>query len=747
MESWDMNSIFFCNKKVQKFRPLYLPCALLLVFLTSICQAKSGDPHSDTFGGNIDSTNIEQQITKLDQLEKGQHLVQAGKLAKQIAMYYMHTPSIDLTIDYFDRAIQISKQTNDLKNLEAALEFKAELLLILERRREALDHFLQVYPLRKDTADRIFIAQNLASIGNCYRTLGQLDSALIYSEQALAHVPPDQMDMNSAHVFKLVAITYLDLGELDIALAFFMKSLKIFEKQESKVPLMIMLREIGVVLYDHDALEKAREFSLKALKLAKEQQATMPRAYIASLLGDIDFRVCDYESALTNYQDALEIYSSQRKPLSAANIRVKLSKIYIQINQVDLAINALEQSMAYYEANNHNKEIAKAKMQIGLAYAANGNPKEGLRLLEESRSITEALNYRLMLKNIYRGLAEVNADLENYHDAYFYNQLYSELQDSINGIERVKVIRELEAKYQVAKKEQNILELQETTSIQSESLKDQKSYIIALIIGVLSFFFLSIILYRNLHYTKLIAKQREEIDQHNIKELEKNKQLATMKAMIKGQEQERKRIARDLHDGLGGLLSTVKLKFDLAKSDHYYSEQSDAYIQGHELLDLACKEVRKIAHNMMPGAIKRFGLIPAVKDMCLALQEAQKIQVDFQSINWNPDLSEDLSINLYRIIQELLNNIIKHAEATEVIVQLAHHDNNIHLTVEDNGKGFNMEEVKKEDALGISSIQSRVNYLNGEMEFESYPNQGTTCNLVFPIKAHLGTLQIWAQPF
>jgi len=204
--------------------------------------------------------------------------------------------------------------------------------------------------------------------------------------------------------------------------------------------------------------------------------------------------------------------------------------------------------------------------------------------------------------------------------------------------------------------------------------------------------------------------------------------------MISGQEAERGRIARDLHDGLGGLFSTVKMYFSSLGHRQPEITDDDLYKKSVELIESAGNEVRKIAHNLMPEVLLKFGLISAVEELCKQINKGGVIKVSFQSYNMEERLASSTEIMLYRILQELLNNILKHAEATYVIVQFNRHEEKLNVIVEDNGRGFNAKSTSKGNSIGLETIKTRVNYLRGELNIDSKPGVGTTVMMEFLLK-------------
>ncbi|MDX1407024.1 MAG: sensor histidine kinase, partial [Saprospiraceae bacterium] len=230
---------------------------------------------------------------------------------------------------------------------------------------------------------------------------------------------------------------------------------------------------------------------------------------------------------------------------------------------------------------------------------------------------------------------------------------------------------------------------------------------------------------------QIIHKQNEEINQRRITELENNLKIETMQSMILGQEAERERIAKDLHDSLGGLLSTVKLHFDAVQTHSPGIDETSEYQQAHALLDEACKEVRNISNNMQPGALLRLGVVSAIGDLINRLQSDSTAQIEFQHYGLNGSLDQTISLNIFRIVQELLTNSLKHAQASQILVQLIQKDDELMVMVEDDGIGYDSSAVKQ--GMGTENIASRVNFLKGDLSIHSVIGEGTSTLVNIPL--------------
>lgn len=212
---------------------------------------------------------------------------------------------------------------------------------------------------------------------------------------------------------------------------------------------------------------------------------------------------------------------------------------------------------------------------------------------------------------------------------------------------------------------------------------------------------------------------------------ESEKQLIAMNSIIQGQEEERSRMAKDLHDGLGGMLSGIKLNLSAMQEGIQLPEHDTLlFHRSISQLDAAISEMRRIAHNMMPEALLKFGLTEAIQDFCDGINESKLVKMKFTQMGIRDSFDKPQEVVLYRIIQELSNNALKHAKAQSIFIQFIKHEKGFTLTVEDDGCGFDTLQVKK--GAGLQNIYSRIDYLKGIMEMQSIPGEGSTFTLEIP---------------
>ena len=227
---------------------------------------------------------------------------------------------------------------------------------------------------------------------------------------------------------------------------------------------------------------------------------------------------------------------------------------------------------------------------------------------------------------------------------------------------------------------------------------------------------------------KTIASQKEAIQHQEIRELQQENKLLALNSMIEGQEAERLRIAKDLHDSLGGLLSTVKAHFGTIQKEIEQLEKLNITEKTNELIDEACIEVRRISHNMMPHALSISGLEGALEDMTESLNE-EGYQTTLEISGLSEKIKPTKEVMIYRLLQEVISNIRKHAEAKSILIQVLGHQKELNIIIEDDGKGFNYEKALEKGGLGLKSINSRVQFLDGTIHWDSQIGQGTTITI------------------
>ena len=485
---------------------------------------------------------------------------------------------------------------------------------------------------------------------------------------------------------------------------------------------------LGIVEFNENNYQRALEHHLEALELAKKGNHTSlkPTAYTEiSRVFDrmeqpekaLEYALLDVHHALAHGNDrsqflgyynlairymgmdsferGLEMLDTAQVLSEKINIpvfttAVKLTRgtIYTRSDQPNRALPYSMAAMTEMKAHGDERGYLTAKLNVAKAYQKLAQYQESVDFYQEAVKELEVAGYISLLQNGRKDLAISLRGLGQSDQAYDVLNTYYEVYDSLQGLERSKSINELEIKYQTAEKENQILSQEIVLSQRTR----QRNNFLMLAISAILFLFILYFFQRAQNKKNLeLARQAEEIQEQKIEQLESEKKILSMSSMIEGQEAERRRIAKDLHDGLGGLLTTVKTHLGRIETQIEQLEELDVYAQANHMIDQACHEVRRISQNMIPGVLRLEGLNGAVEDITARLKQVHSIQVDFD-FDFDPaKLTEAQSHMIYRIIQECCNNIVKHSQATEVLIQVMEYVDHLNVLVEDNGVGFNTE--------------------------------------------------------
>lgn len=554
----------------------------------------------------------------------------------------------------------------------------------------------------------------------------------------------------------------------DVAIETVTKALKINQKLNNKIEIAKIYGNIGSFNYRKSNYVEATKYFLKAIETAKKiDSATMIKGYIG---------LSDINKSEDKFQDALEYALLAKKHITKRTSENKIASIalatavaYQHLNDIENAEIYFKEAATLFKKNDNEFYVAytlaeraeiyyeneplkafdlrlEAKtiydkyapdrvsaaanlVYLGELYvtvATNDSlinriknpliPKTKLALLKEAeilylKALTIATKNKTPhgIQDTREHLSQIQIIMGDYKNAYTNLLESKKINDSLFSQENKNAIAKL---------------LSEKEVVELKSINEKKQTLNAILIGSsIALLLILFLAYRNF-------RNKRKVQNLKISELEKDKQLLSVDAMLKGQEEERSRIAKDLHDGLGGLLSGTKLSFIHMKENLILTpENAEQFDKSLSMLDTTIVDLRKVAQNLMPEALVKFGLDEALRDFCNSIQSSSKITVNYQKIGVERKLNNTAEVFVYRIIQELTNNAVKHSKATEIIVQLALSETKTSITVEDNGIGYDKTKLQNKNGSGLDNIEYRVHYLNGTIDTETDLNNGTSVNI------------------
>lgn len=588
----------------------------------------------------------------------------------------------EIAKQYYKKARLLSEKIDYYTGLDKSFRYFSSVFLIQSKYDSALLFSEKALHLAKGKKDSLRIGIALFNTGIVYRFMSDYETAIVYSLEGAKILEKINQKSISSQVNNGLQNLYMSLGQYDNAIKFGELSVQQSRELNNDNFLAVALNNLALSYMERDSLiGKAKAVLLEANKIAKKTGNLSIEGAALNNLADIAIRENKYE--------LLKEYAGQALLL------------HKQIGSAEGEAISLRAHAIYYL---HKRDFNKAK-----EYA------------ENSFKINKENDYKLEMASCLKVLSNIAfamGDIESGNSYFMQSEKTFEiiLNESVSKKET-----ELKARYENEKKEDKIKQLEAEKKLQQLSIRQKGTLNYILIGGAVTLIIISLLSYRN-------YKHRQNIQQQRINELETHQQLAATEAVLKGEEQERTRLAKDLHDGLGGMLSGIKYSFQTMKGNLIMTpENTQAFERSMDMLDSSIKEMRRVAHNMMPEALVKFGLDTALKDFCNDINKSGTLEVSYQSIGIeNAAIEQTTAITIYRIVQELINNTMKHAAAKHAIVQVSKSDHQLTVTVEDDGKGFDTAIIKDTGGIGWTNIQNRVDFLKGRLDVNSEPGKGTS---------------------
>ena len=446
------------------------------------------------------------------------------------------------------------------------------------------------------------------------------------------------------------------------------------------------------IAYDNDRPRESLKNIRQAIAILLKIHNTKLAVQLNSYLGVI------YNEKIHKPDSALYYY---RKELEAI-------KEYGTVDE--LCNNYINQAGAYYYLHDHKKAIEYLKLADDLPFSGyKGTTRQ---------DISEFLYLN------YDALAD-------YPNAYKYLKINKKITDSLSVKDQAIAIDKIETKYRTKEKEL------ENTILQGK-VKTGRILIYGIILVLLAIVAIALLMIKNARRREKISLQEKLIEQQKYEKTLKEYELNSIDMMLEGQEKERQRLANDLHDNLGSMLATLKFNFENLKlrKMELRDEENKLYDRTDELIEEAYQKVRGIAHAKNAGVLASEGLIPAIQKLAEKISIPNKLQIQVVPFGFNERLENTLEIAIFRAVQEMATNIIKHSQATEATIHLTDHEDNINIMIEDNGVGFDSSKLDagNADGMGLQNIKKKIVQLGGTLEIDSTPGKGTTIIIDIPVK-------------
>ncbi len=479
-----------------------------------------------------------------------------------------------------------------------------------------------------------------------------------------------------------------------------------------------LLTNIARTLIGNGDYGKAHSYLDSSISVFLTQKDSLNGAISLMHKGNIYNIALEREKAKENYVHAIQLLSNNDNEnfiRLQSRITYNLSGLYLDENQPDSAIVYLSLILPLFGKLSHEERLIHYYL-TGCAYLYQKKYAKAEYYLQHSLRSAEAKNYRDIILYSSKALAQLYEKQGNFQKAWHYGSLHFTMQTDIFEQTKsdINKVNQLEFDFTLAKKDKALAENKLLIAQQEKNLAQKNFWLLSTISGS------SIVII--LAFGMVRSYQRKQ----NL--LQKEQEIIALKALIEGEEKERQRLSRELHDGIGGMLAAVKYKVGSirkqAKEDDVYTQLNDVM----EMLQDTSSEVRTTAHNLLPDMLNRYPLKEALNAYIGKLRMGSQVNIELQAPEQLSILSKTVELIIFRMIQELVNNATRHASANHIDIQLMEYEDQLTLLIEDDGKGF---DPAKKTGYGLENLKYRVHSLQGAIDIDSAPGKGTAIRITF----------------
>ncbi len=605
---------------------------------------------------------------------------------------------------------------------------------------KAMDYALEVARLAAAHNDRRGKGIAHFRIGGVHFERYQVDSAIAHYQQAQRLLESDTSFLGQQYLARAWynhGAQYQRKGDEETFLDMILnKSIPIYERIGDSLGMGKSFHNIGIIFQNSKEFDRAIAYYRKSIAALSRYPQTPELVDSYSKLAEAtmyvtaraDMAAADrrqVEHALAQADSLLVRYPDQYSRVMYLNALGMYEELYNE--RLDRALEVYQEGVAL--ADRHGLHMLSITL-LNRAYYIYDKRGEHQRALQTAKRISDEYDAYLMpsgrrvqLRNLINSYEKVG-DIAEAHRA---QQAYLQLTDSLHDAEMAFKIHGLEQRFEAKEKEAQIMRLNQRMQEQEMHAQRNRLLTLSLAGAVVLVIGVSFAGYNIFRKRQLIARQQAQLLEQQMEKLEQEQHISVFAAMLEGQEQERKRLAIDLHDGLGGSLSSIKMKLSKAV------QSGNGAVANGELpfivrqLDASVDDLRRIARNLAPETLLQYGLEVALRDFCKGLEQ-EGTSISFQPYGLQADIPRSVQIMVYRIIQELISNALKHAKATHILAQCLQNGNDLSITVEDDGVGFAGEQADR-SGMGLANVRNRVAYLGGKLDIHSEPGVGTTVTI------------------
>lgn len=571
-----------------------------------------------------------------------------------------------------------------------------------------------------------FIVRSLNNLAAAYQNFGDRRASLPLLEKAIAITRKNGNKVQLGESLEFLATAYAGMRQTDKAVEAAKEALRLAEELRDTVALLNGLEIIAEAhksLFQFEEAIKVYERERAILRLKPDRLFETGRACVN--MGEVLAKMGREEEALALFKEGKSAFETLGYPVGALIANIDMANLLLDQQQYAAA------EKSFREVIDMNKNIGEPEVEaisstgMGVVAMVNRRYPEALEWYQKAETAAKSESLYAPLKELYGYMNDLYCLKGDYETAKKYKALANDYADSLSRQDIRERVSEFQVQYETAEKEKSIAQQQLQITAQQSEIFQKNTLNYGLSASMLVLLGLGY-----LFYNRFKLRKQAELDAAVIRE-----QKLGLNAVIEAQESERKRIARDLHDGIAQELVALKLGFELLrrKVQKTAPDESDQLEELTAQLNASCTEVRNIAHVMAPPVLEQHGLAPSVELLLRHTVQPAGLQVEFEQKGITEQIDGKTEIGLYRILQELLNNIIKHANASKVVIRLLQQGNEVVMQVEDDGKGFDFESVRSKGTMGVLNILTRVSTLGGTFFSEKVLPHGTVSVVKVPV--------------
>jgi signal transduction histidine kinase len=577
----------------------------------------------------------------------------------------------------------------------------------------------------KEAQDDKAIASAYNSLASTHEALGNLDSAEFFHKNGIQIKIALKDSLGLASSYNNLGIVYDEMGKFDNSLQQYFLSLELYEQHsEHEYDIAMVLGNIGIVYKKQKSYKKVLEYYEKALSIYEGVESKFGETITNGNIGSLLINMKRFEESIVYSKKALQGYQ-------------ELSYIrYIPYSQHNIAI-ANDSLMNYSIAEDYYKlatvghlehqnffELSSALNSFSNSYLLQKKYEHALAAANKAKAYAIDVNATDLEIDAVKLAAIAYNGLKDYENAFTNLTEHHIGKDSLFSLERTRTIEELQTKYETTEKEKQLIVQNRQLSEQESTIVMNQVIMICLILVLISIVVITLLTRSRLRKKQELLLQQKELDYRALQ----------LNAVIDSQEKERKRFATDLHDGFGQLISVLKMNVSAIKQDNASLEKkNELFEKSTEILNGMYDELRGICFNLMPHTLVQEGLVAALREFSGRINLSGKVTVEVMVFDFEDRLDDLKEISLYRIVQEWVNNILKYGNANSITIQLTRDEEELTLTVEDNGRGFDKELLTEGKGNGWKNMNSRANLIKGDLEIDTSPGlKGSTLIINIP---------------